>query len=87
MNASKTKVITKSTEGLRNTLLETLEQFVNGEVDHIYAKTVAKLCDSVNKNLALDLEASRFVRETGQQALADLKLNTALVSPALAISK
>lgn len=81
MNAQNTKGITRSSEGLRSTLLDTLESFINGEVDHIHAKTVAKLCDSVNKSLTLDLEAARFVRETGSQSVADLNLNVMLVRP------
>ncbi len=81
MNAQNTKVITRSSEGLRNTLLDTLESFINGDIDHIHAKTVAKLCDSVNKSLTLDLEAARFVRETGSQSVADLNLNILLARP------
>ena len=81
MKQQNTKAITRSSEGLRNTLLDTLEAFINGDIDHIHAKTVAKLCDSVNKSLTLDLEAARFVRETGTQSVADLHLNIALVSP------
>lgn len=84
MNAQNEKAITRSSEGLRSTLLDTLEEFINGKIDHIHAKTVAKLCDSVNKSLTLDLEAARFVRETGSQSIADLNLNIALTKPVIA---
>lgn len=82
MSAPNTKAITRSTEGLRSTLLDTLEDFINGKIDHVHAKTVAKLCDSVNKSLQIDIEAARFVRETSAGgAIADLNLNTLLVRP------
>ena len=81
MKPQSTKAITRSSEGLRSTLLDALESFINGDIDHVHAKTVAKLCDSVNKSLTLDLEAARFVRETGAQSVADLGLNMLLVRP------
>lgn len=63
-------------------MLDTLEDFINGKIDHVHAKTVAKLCDSVNKSLQIDIEAARFVRETSAGgAIADLNLNTLLVRP------
>lgn len=78
MNQQNKKAITRSSEGLRSVMCDVLDDFMNGKVDHVHAKTVAKLCDSINKSLALDLEAARFARETQQQSVADLDLNIAL---------
>lgn len=86
MKQQNIKVITPSTEGLRSILLETLADFVNGKVDHIHAKTVAKMCDSVNKSLSIDIEAARFVREGGAASIADLNLNMALVKPVILVA-
>lgn len=75
--------ITRSSDGLRKTLFETLEKFVNGEIDAIQAKTVAKVADSILKSAAIDLEYQRLVRELahengGNKAIADLHLNVLL---------
>ena len=75
--------ITRSSDGLRKTLFETLEKFVSGEIDAIQAKTVAKVADSILKSAAIDLEYQRLVRELahengGNKAIADLHLNVLL---------
>ena len=75
--------ITRSSDGLRKTLFETLEKFVNGEIDAIQAKTIAKVADSILKSAAIDLETQRLVRDlVGQNGerkeIADLHLNVML---------
>lgn len=76
-------VITRSSDGLRKTLFETLEKFVNGEIDAVQAKTIAKVADSILKSAAIDLEYQRLVRELAGQngerkEIADLHLNVML---------
>lgn len=70
---------TRTSEGLRSTLFDTLDKFVNGQLDAISAKTVAKLADSLLKSVAIDLEHKRLVsdlaRTEGPQAVAALRLN------------
>lgn len=72
-------VTTRTSEGLRSTLFDTLDKFLNGEIDSVSAKTVAKLADSLLKSVAVDLEYKRLVREitntSGPQSVADLNLN------------
>jgi len=75
--------ITRSTDGLRKTLFETLEKFCSGEIDAIQAKTVAKVSDSILKSAAIDLEYNRLVRELahengGRKEIADLHMNILL---------
>lgn len=74
----------RTSEGLRKTLFTTLDKFINGEIDAISAKTVAKLADSLLKSVAVDLEHKRLVSELtkadGPQAIAALNLNILMVS-------
>jgi len=70
---------TRTSEGLRSTLFDTLDKFMNNEIDVAQAKTVAKLADSLLKSVAIDLEYKRLVEDlgtkNGPQAVADLNLN------------
>lgn len=70
---------TRTSEGLRSTLFDTLDKFINGQLDAISAKTVAKLADSLLKSVAIDLEHKRLVsdlaRTEGPQSVAALRLN------------
>lgn len=69
----------RTSEGLRSTLFDTLDKFVNGEIDSVTAKTVAKLADSLLKSVAVDLEHKRLMvdltKSEGPQAVAALRLN------------
>ena len=78
-----------TSDGLRSTLFKTLERFLNEEVDATHAKTVAKICDSITKSAAVDIEYKKMVLEmsrsvvSGQnRAIADLNLNVQL-APAI----
>lgn len=80
------QIITRTSEGLRKTLFDTLDKFLAGETTAQDAKVVAKLCDSVLKSAAIDLEHKRLVRELLQEstephdrALAKMGLNIVLV--------
>lgn len=75
--------ITRSSDGLRKTLFETLEKFVSGEIDAIQAKTVAKVANAILRSAAIDMEYQHLVRELahengGNKAIADLRLNVLL---------
>jgi len=70
----------RTSEGLRSTLFDTLDKFLNSEIDVAQAKTVAKLADSLLKSIAVDLEYKRLIqdiglRNSGPQAVIDMKLN------------
>ena len=77
---------TRTSEGLRSTLFTTLDRFLNGEIDHIQAKTTAKLADSILKSVAVDLEYKRLIGEMatkeGPQSVAALRLNIAMTADA-----
>lgn len=79
---------TRTSEGLRSTLFDTLDAFLNGEIDSAHAKTVAKLSDSLLKSVALDLEHKRLITELAKPdkngAVADLNLNI-IMAPALEV--
>jgi len=70
---------TRTSEGLRSTLFDTLDKFIKGEIDAVTAKTVAKIADSLLKSVAIDLEHKRLMtdlaRTEGPQAVAALRLN------------
>lgn len=70
---------TRTSAGLRSTLFDTLDKFINGQLDAISAKTVAKLADSLLKSVAIDLEHKRLItdlaRNEGPQSVAALRLN------------
>ena len=74
---------TRTSEGLRNTLFETLDSFLKGDIDAAHAKTVAKIADSLLKSVAIDLEYKRLVEDIGTkrgpQAVASLNLNIEMV--------
>lgn len=77
---------TRTSEGLRKTLFDTLDRFLNQEVTAQDAKVIAKLADSVLKSASIDLEHKRLVRELLQEstephdkALAKMGLNIILV--------
>ena len=76
---------TRTSEGLRSTLFDTLDKFLSGQIDVQQAKTVAKLADSLLKSVAVDLEYKRLVHDIGAregpQAVANLNLNI-LMAPA-----
>jgi hypothetical protein len=74
------KRTTRTSEGLRATLFETLDNFINGKIDATEAKTIAKLSDSLLKSIALDMEYKRLVNDMISQrgpekALANMNLN------------
>ena len=73
---------TRTSEGLRSTLFETLDKFLNGDIDAQSAKVVAKLADSLLKSVAVDLEYKRLVsdmaRTDGPSSVSNLKLNIAM---------
>ncbi|MEY2875861.1 MAG: hypothetical protein RLZZ373_3232 [Pseudomonadota bacterium] len=85
------KKITRSTSGMRDIMFDTLEKFLNGEVDanHVGAvnKTVATICQTVG----MDLAASKLLsdmRKSGElippgapKSVADLNLNLMLSEP------
>ncbi len=77
---------TRTSEGLRSTLFDTLDKFINGEIDSQSAKVVAKLADSLLKSVAIDLEHKRLIsdltRAEGPQAVANLHLNV-VMAPSL----
>ena len=81
-----TSITTRTSEGLRKTLFDTLDKFLNQEVTAQDAKVIAKLSDSILKSAAIDLEHKRLVRELLQEstephdkALAKMGLNIILV--------
>lgn len=84
MSEIKLAKTTRTSEGLRSTLFDTLDAFLNGEIDAINAKTVAKLADSLLKSVALDLEHKRLITELTKTntsgAIADLNLNILMVA-------
>lgn len=80
---------TRTSEGLRKTLFDTLDRFLSQEVTAQDAKVIAKLSDSILKSAAIDLEHKRLVRELLQEstephdkALAKMGLNIVLVDGA-----
>lgn len=74
---------TRTSEGLRSTLFDTLDDFMSGKVDAEHAKTVAKLADSLLKSVAVDLEHKKLHREIlrveGNRAVANMDLNIVMV--------
>ena len=75
--------IARTSDGLRRTLFDTLQDFVDGKIDVAQAKTIAKVADSILKSAAIDLEYQRLVRELaredgGNKEIADLHLNVLL---------
>lgn len=77
-----------TSDGLRSTLFKTLESFLKGEVDAAHAKTVSKICDSITKSAAVDIEYKKLVLEMSKniasgpgRAIADLNLNVQLAPP------
>ena len=78
--SQKTVKTERTSTGLRNTLFDTLDLFLNGKIDAVQAKTTAKLADSLLKSIALDMEHKRLVQqmitEKGpEKALSDMNLN------------
>lgn len=80
------QVVTRTSEGLRKTLFDTLDLFLKGEITAQDAKVVAKISDSILKSAAIDLEHKRLVRDLLEdstaphdKALAKLGLNVILV--------
>lgn len=78
--------ITRTSDGLRRILFDTLDQFLDSKITAVDAKTVAKLADSILKSAAVDLEHKRLVRELisdaaapSDKAIASLGLNMVLV--------
>jgi hypothetical protein len=70
---------TRTSEGLRSVLFDTLDQFLNNQIDAGQAKTVAKLADTLLKSVEVDLEHRKLVNSMtsggAQQAIANLSLN------------
>lgn len=84
LTAAKTeKTVQRSSNGLRETLFDTLDSLIMGEIEVAEAKTRAKVADSILKSVALDLEYQRLVREIaatdGTKASENLKLDVVLV--------
>lgn len=77
-------VTTRTSEGLRSTLFDTLDAFMNNEIDAVHAKTVAKLADSLLKSVSIDLEYKRLITDLAKPnesgSVADLNLNIKMVS-------
>jgi hypothetical protein len=78
---------TRTSEGLRRILFDTLDKFLASEMTAIDAKTVAKLADSILKSAAVDLEHKRLVRDMlqdstqpNEKGLANMGLNMVLVA-------
>lgn len=73
---------TRTTEGLRSTLFDTLDMFMTGKIDATTARTTAKLADSILKSALIDIEYKRFIHQVetsrGPKALADMNLNVVL---------
>ena len=78
---------TRTTEGLRNTLFDTLDQLLSGRIDIAHAKAITKVADSILKSAVVDIEYKKMAldvkRHEGPQAVADLNLNVALTKPKL----
>lgn len=53
----------RSTEGLRETLFETLEQFRAGTVDATHVKAVTSVTNAILATVAKDLEAARLLAD------------------------
>jgi hypothetical protein len=80
--------ITRSTAGLRNVAFDTLERFLNGQVDGQHVKAVNSTIATICQTVALDLEAQKMLsamKKSGElvppgapQAVADLNLNLML---------
>jgi len=71
---------TRTSEGLRATLFDTLDRFINGQIDATEAKTIAKLSDSLLKSVSLDMEYKRMINDMittkgPDRAIADMNLN------------
>ena len=78
---------TRTSEGLRRILFDTLDKFLASEMTAIDAKTVAKLADSILKSAAVDLEHKRLVRDMlqdstqpNEKGIANMGLNMVLVA-------
>lgn len=80
----KDKKTQRTSEGLRSVLFEALDDFINGKIDHIHAKTVARVSDVILKSVAIDIEHKKLIRdlgkkvENGDKCVANLNLNVML---------
>ena len=77
------KKITRTTEGLRETLLNELEDYINGLNTAERMDTVTKTVSVVCKTLIVDLEAKKMLQKINvgndePKAIADLNLNLTL---------
>lgn len=78
---------TRTSEGLRRILFDTLDKFLDSQMTALDAKTVAKLADSILKSAAVDLEHKRLVRDMlqdstqpNEKGIANMGLNMVLVT-------
>ena len=77
------KKITRTTEGLRETLLNELEDYINGMNTTERMETVSKAANAVCKTLVVDLEAKKMMTRMNEgqdkpKSIADLNLNLSL---------
>ncbi len=78
-----TKKIERTTEGLRDMLLNEMEDYINGLNTTERMETITKATTAVCKTLVVDLEARKMLDKinTGRdqpKSIADLNLNLAL---------
>lgn len=82
------KKVSRSTAGLRDVAFDTLERFLNGEVDSTHVGSVNKTISTICQTIAIDLEAQKLfsdMKKSGEltppgspKAVADLNLNLML---------
>ena len=77
------KTITRTTEGLREMLLDELEDYINGLNTTERMDTVSKTAAVVCKTLIVDLEAKKMLQRINigrdkPKQIADLNLNLSL---------
>lgn len=78
-----TKKIERTTEGLRDMLLNELEDYINGINTTERMETVTKATTAVCKTLVVDLEAKKMLERMNvgndkPKSIADLNLNLTL---------
>jgi len=77
------KTINRTTEGLRDVLLDELENYINGLNTTERMETVSKAANAVCKTLVVDLEARKLMSKMNEgqdkpKSIADLNLNLTL---------
>jgi D-arabinose 1-dehydrogenase-like Zn-dependent alcohol dehydrogenase len=87
-NKPRTKV-TRSTAGMRDVLFDTMERFLNGEVDANHVGAINKSVHTICQTVAMDLAAQKMLsdmKKSGElvppgtpKSVADLNLNLMLI--------